>query len=278
MTTPKTNAASFAPATRAIRRPDWPVLLRSYYLRVQRRVLRQEVDDFDWKTYHQFYGPENEIEAQSYTYDLGEVDHAIVDGQIFTVGDAKPLNPWHRVLFEAVINLPGIGSVHEIGTGGGKLLVNLGRLVAPTVRLGGSDIGEGQLRLFRERYPREFEAWKPFVADITAAPLPEASRADVVYTATVLMHIKRDHAYRAALANLLDSAHRYLVLVERWGDHDYVEDLVRAAAARSTRPAPRLYLYDSGAATALIATVKGEALEVGRFQELTTSAQLRKYR
>jgi hypothetical protein len=259
-TMPKTNAQSFSPNLRGKRRADLLVRAGRLFRRLRRHVLHREVDDFDWTTYHQFYGPENEVEARNYTYDLSEVDHLVRDGRLFTVGDAKPINPPHMALFEAVLGLPNVTSVHEVGAGAGKLIVNLGMLLDPAIKLGASDVGAGQLELFERTWPAGYRKIAPFQHDIAAAPLPDRACADVVYTSTVLMHIKRQSAYMSALRNLLHSARRHIVLVENWAVHDYAADLREAAL--TVKPGQNLSLrcYDSGAAVALVASFGGAPL------------------
>jgi hypothetical protein len=275
MTIFRTNAASYRPILTA-ERPGWTTLASSYLRRARRHLLRHEVDDYDWATYHQFYGPENVAEKQHYTYDLAEVDFRLIDGSLFTLADAKPVNPWHRVLFEAIVNLPEVASVHEVGSGGGKLIVNLGKILGPTFALGASDAGLGQLALFRQNWPAEYQTIAPFQHDITLAPLPKQHRADVVFCATVLMHIKRRSPYLSALSNLVSSARKHVVLVENWGAHDYVCDLQEVARSLRSESELHLRLYDSGAATALLVSL-GEVQPTPAFAELQTDESLRKY-
>jgi len=276
MDLPKTNATTFTPNLRGIRSAEWSVRIKSYVRRLKRHLLSRELDDYDWSTYHQFYGPENEVESRNWTYDLGEVDYRVIDGRIFIISDSKPLHYNHRALFEAVLNLPNVASVHEIGTGGGKFIVNIGRLFGPSVRLGASDIGHGQLKLFQSRCPGEYRSIEPFVHDITASELSTPARADVVFTATVLMHIKRREAYRSALSNLLASANGYVVLIEYWPSHNYVEDIRQIAQERLPNASLRLYAYDSGAAVVLVTSLRDEPLP-DCFQPLDHDGQLRKY-
>jgi hypothetical protein len=263
----KTNAGEFRPNLNGVRSSSWPVRLSSWLRRLKRHVLRLEVDDFDWATYEQIYDPQ---------YDLEEIDYQILSGRIFTVADAKPLNPWHRALFECIINLPEVTSVHEVGTGGGKLIVNLGYLLGPHVTRGASDVGLGQLALFGRRWPEAYRAVAPFVHDITIEPLPGTARADVVFTATVLMHIKRSDAYHTALGNLVRSAEKYVVLIENWAGHDYVEDLWGVAHEQFGLTDVALYQYDSGAAMVLVASLRECSLP-GCFKLLKHTTELRRY-
>lgn len=272
--TARTNALTFRPNLEGIVPPSWPVRFSSYLHRVKRHVLR-EVDDFDWSTYEQHYGPQNEIEAKNFSYDLADIDYHVASGRIFTVADAKPVHPLHRALFEAILNLPPLDSLHEIGTGGGKLIVNLGYLLGPGPVRGASDIGSGQLALFERRWPDAWRTVKPFIHDITESPLPTSTRADLVLVATVLMHIKRREAYHSALKNLLRSANKYLVLAENWGAHDYVEELRRVAREQVSHKVS-FYCYDSGAAVTLVVPLTEEKLPEC-FESIDCTAALRRY-
>lgn len=274
MQPPKTNARNYFPVLGKPKRPNWLVIVKSYHRRASRHILRREVDDYDWNTYAQFAGPENVIEEKHYTYDLAEIDYRLLDGRIYTIADAKPVHPAHRAIWESLANLPEIASVHEVGVGGGKLIVNLGKLLGSRVTLGASDIGRGQLALFERRWPAEYRAMGPFLHDITESPLPERARADAVYTVTVLMHIKRRQAYHAALDHLFVSARKYLLFIENWGAHDYLND-IREALRRRVKAGPaHLYVYDSGATVALLVTLMDQDLP-GCFSRLESDAQLR---
>jgi hypothetical protein len=276
MRIPRTNALSFVVNVAAARHP--PVFTRARFRvrAIARRLLARPADDYDWATYHEFYGPENESEAKVFTYNLDDVEHRVIDGRLYTIADAKPIAFPHRAVFEAILGLPEVHSVHEVGAGGGKLIVNLGKLLGDSCALGASDIGQGQLRLFEGNWPKEHRHIKPFVHDVTVAPLPESARADVVYTATVLMHIQRKDSYENALANLLTSARKYLVLVENWDRHDYVTDMLAVAAREPSLGPIRLGLFDSGAATAMV-VARGDATLGEAYGPLQRTQELCKY-
>jgi hypothetical protein len=218
-------------------------------------------DDFAWNMYHEFYGPENVAEEMFWTYDLNEVDFKVISGNIFIIADSKPLNPSNRAILEAIINLPGISSIHEIGTGGGKHIVNLRRILGESVILSASDVVEGQLALFKKRWPDDYLHINPRIHDITKGPLTGESGTDVVFAATVLMHIRGSNKYLSALTNLLHSAKKYVVLIENWGVHNYVED-IRQILLQETDPkrSAEIYQYNSGATKALVIALNGESL------------------
>ena len=275
MNLPRTNAAAFQPELMPTS-PGWRILASSYLRRVRRHLLRKEVDDYDWTTYDKFYGPQNQAEERYFTHDLSEVDYHVIDGCLFTLADAKPVDPWHRVLFETIVSLPDVKSVHEAGCGGGKLIVNLGRLLAPEIALGASDIGEGQLALFRRNWPAEFLTIAPSCHDITLAPLPDGHKADVIYCATVLMHIRRSGPYLAALENLLMSARKFVVLIENWTSHPYVSDLQGILRRLDGNTQHKLRGYDSGSAMALVIP-RGATVVPPGLVDVDSDRFLRKY-
>ena len=48
---------------------------------------------------------------------------------------------------------------------------------------------------------------------------------DLAYTLAVVMHIHEDQAHLRALANIFNSAKNHVVLVERWKNHNFMEDI-----------------------------------------------------
>jgi hypothetical protein len=262
----KTNANKFKPCIESNVKYKLMARLRHLSHRVARKYLiftdnTRVPDDYVWETYHELYGPQNEAEEMFYTYDMNEVDFKVISGNIYFISDSKPLHPWNRVVLEAIINLPGISSIHEIGTGGGKLIVNLRRILGESVIFSASDVSEGQLAQFRRRWPEDYLNISPRVHNIVHKPLTIESKADVVFAATVLMHIKEREKYLSALNNLLHSARKYVVILDNWGDHNYVED-IRQILMQGDDDAlsVNMYQYNSGAAKALVLVLNGESL------------------
>ena len=143
--------------------------------------------------------------------------------------------------------------------------------------LGASDIAEGQLALFCKHYRDEFAKINPFVHDITRSPLPDSFRADLLFTATVLMHIRRRDAYYSAIKNLLASARKYVVLLENWQHaHDYVRDIREVLTENNSAETRRFFAYDSGAAMAMVIALKGQDLPEA-YRPITNIVALRKY-
>ena len=229
-------------------------IVREAVRRLARPLVR--MDDFDWRHYHEHYRAEFASSAKLYTHDLSVVDVRIIDGRLYMLADTKPLHPNHRCLWEAIVNLPNIASVAEVGVGGGYLLAGVGKLLGPDIRLSGYDLSAEQLRVFSELMPEVYKQVAPSILDITEGPISSDARPDVVYAHTVLMHIQRPDAYGRALANLLASGTRYAVILDHWVRHEYAHDLTIAAQGGQHR----LYYYDSGSRIALVLARASEEL------------------
>ena len=225
MNIPMSNGREFVANLAEITKITNKAKMKSFIIRFKRHILRMQVDDFDWSTYSDVYGIENEAESRYYTFDIGKIDHRIIDGRIYILGDCKPIQFSNRAIIEAVINLPNINSVTEIGTGNGKLIVNIKRILGPNLLYKASDLAQCQLDLFKRTFPLDYEEIRPYIFDITRYSLSFNERTDVVFAATVLMHIKREAAYQFALRNLFLCAKKYVVILDNWMSHEYYSDL-----------------------------------------------------
>jgi hypothetical protein len=264
----RTNARTFL--TGPERRLDLPL---SYKILTRlRSVLKPftQKDDFEWDLYNTYYRAEIACNKKFFTEDLSNIDFRFIDGRIFILGDCKPLNLSWRCVYESIYNLPAIKSCAEIGVGGGRFIANLRTILGPEVQFSAYDLSERQLLFFKEEYPEVYRKTKVRVLDLTREAIPVADKPHVVLASTVLMHIQRPEAYQLALQHLLDSAHRFVVLMDNWNTHDYFGDLTRLVDPQN------LYLYDSGANTALIISLAGENL-VAPYEPLISSDDLGRY-
>jgi hypothetical protein len=244
-----------------------------YKIRTKLRSLMKpwrRKDDFEWDLYNTYYRAETSWNRKFFTENLDAIDFKFIDGRIFILGDCKPLNLSWRCVYESVYNLQPITSFAEIGTGGGRFIANLRIILGDHVRFSAYDISERQLMFFKEEYPEVYRETAVGVLDLTKDSIPNDAAPDVVLASTVLMHIQRPEAYLKALQNLLRSARRYVVLMDNWNTHDYFRDLTRLIDKKD------LYLYDSGANTALIISLAGEAL-AAPYEPLISSDSLGKY-
>jgi hypothetical protein len=234
------------------------------------RRLFGDIDDFDWSTYHVHYRSEVAVINQRWADNLADVDFRVIDGRLYLLADSKPLHPTHRCLYEALLNLPAIDSVAEVGAGGGRNIVNVRELLGSGRAYSAFDLSQQQLDFFASQYPEPFSAMRTGLLDLTAASIDERSRPDAVFASTVLMHIQRPAAYLQALDHFLSSARKYAVLMDNYNSHDYFRDL----SERSGRF--DLYCYDSGSSLAIVVDLARQGLPAP-YAPLTASAQLGRY-
>ena len=247
-----------------------------YRLRAKVRALRRRLwrlDDFDWRYYPTHYRAEVAANQKLFAEDLADIDVRVIDGKIYTRGHNKPLHPTHLCVWECILNLHP-GSVAEIGMGGGRFLAGLRELLGKETPLSGYDVSVAQLAFFKELYPRVAAEILTAILDITEEPIPDFKRPDLVLASTVLMHIQRPPAYERALGNLLDSAVRYVVIMDNYSRHAYFDDLTRVCKGRD--PSPLLYRYDTGRACAIVVALTGESLGAP-FDPLIEPGQLTTY-
>jgi SAM-dependent methyltransferase len=250
--------------------PNLPLRLRlAARMRTVLRLFRP-ADDFDWSMYHVHYRSEVALSRERWTEDLAGLDFRIIDKRIYILADSKPLHPTHRCVYETLINLPAINSVAEIGTGGGRFIANLQRMLGPFVKYSAYDISARQLEFFAEQYPDQYQVTHSNVLDVTLQNIAETDRPDVVFASTVLMHIRRPDAYVQALRNLLSSAWKYAVLMDNYNSHDYFRDLTVRFGQYD------YYCYDSGANVAIVADLTKLGLP-SPYTRLVRSDQLARY-
>lgn len=178
-------------------------------------------DDFNWNTYtSDKYGPQLKALDAEYDLQLDERVYFDRDTQRLVTGNAK-LHPNHQVVYE-VIGMLNVASVLEVGCGGGDHVRNLTRLY-PQVDVRGGDRSEGQLELLRRRNPTI--ANRTFLQDITMPLSSKWPKADLVYSQAVIMHIKTAVSHLNALANMFNLANKYVVMMENFGCHHFVNDI-----------------------------------------------------
>ena len=250
---------------------------RGFIGKVKRKIKKltgnyEVKDDFEWDRYHFHYRAEIEWHDRLFTLNVGEVDFRFIDHRLYLPGDCKPVHPSHRCLWEAVCNLPAFRSIAEIGTGAGYHLVSLKSILGKGIAFSGYDLSAMQLGLFQEYFPAVFGTVRTGVLDISERPIGEADHPDVVFEATVIMHIKRPSAYKAALSNFLRSANRFAVILDNYTAHDYFTDLSRMAEGTGMK----LYYFDSGACIAIVVSLDGTHLD-WPYQPLADGNTLQKY-
>lgn len=180
-------------------------------------------DDFNWDTYTKDkYGPQQkQLDA---THDLRLDERVYFDreaGRLET-GDAK-LHPNSKTLYEA-IGILDVKSTLEVGCGGGDHVRNLQALY-PEIQVNGGDRSQEQLKFLRMRNPEIAD--RTFLQDITMPLSSQWPRVELVYSQAVIMHIKTAVTHLNALANMFNLATKYVVLMENYGCHHFVEDIKR---------------------------------------------------
>ena len=186
-----------------------------------RKLLRLNTgdDECDWEVYHHHYQAEQaEIEKVN-TLVLSPGDYAFSGGSLFLESKILPLHPNYRLLYETILQL-NPRTVLEIGCGGGDHLFNL-NVLAPAIGLYGRDRSAGQLAFLRRRHP----GLRAEIAQLDVT-LPYSTRWPVVelaFTQAVIMHIHTGNDHYEAISNLLRTATKYVVLMENWERHNFMQ-------------------------------------------------------
>jgi hypothetical protein len=180
-------------------------------------------DDFDWNTYtadsyeRRLVGVvERDSQAVAKS---GELSYDEANGCVVSTG--RPIHPNQQVILEAIGRLKPT-SVHEVGCGAGDHLAN-GKALYPTIRFSGADRGQTQLDLAAKRHPELAESLS--LQDLTMPFSHHWPRADFVYSQTVLMHIHTAVSHFVALANMVNSANQFVLLMENQQCHNFVADI-----------------------------------------------------
>lgn len=183
---------------------------------------KKVTDDFDWDLYTQHYKGELKHVEETATTVLKPGDYAFAHDKLEKIKDIKPLHKNHLILYETILQLNPSSAI-EIGCGGGDMLANLATL-HPTMKIFGEDRSDKQLALLHQRHPN----LRATVAqhDITASRLTTWPPIDLVFTQAVVMHIKTGDTHRQALKHIFQMAQKYVVLMENWRAHDFVQDIL----------------------------------------------------
>lgn len=180
-------------------------------------------DMFNWKRYNLHYRGELKEIAKTITLTLKPNDYSFVNSKLVkTNKDIKPLHENWRLLYETILQLKP-RSVFEMGCGNGMHLNNI-QTLSPEIKLSGIDRDEKQIKFLREAHS-QLNA-NLLMADATELfPDNFLPSADLSFTQAVIMHIHEDDKHKIALANLFNTAKKYVILVERWKNHSYIKDI-----------------------------------------------------
>ncbi len=178
-------------------------------------------DDYDWRLYHKDYSRQIAEMSGKFTQKLQAEDAHFVDGHLTLRNGLLPLHPNHTALYEAIAELAP-NSTFEIGCGGGDHLHNLSVLI-PDMKIRGFDRSPDQLKFLKQRSPLLKD--KVSVMDATLPPSAEYPTAELVYSQAVIMHIQAGNGHLVALSNMFRMAEKYVVLMENWKRHHFLNDI-----------------------------------------------------
>jgi SAM-dependent methyltransferase len=180
-----------------------------------------KLDDYNWELYTLHYKGEIEEVSKDFSVSLNNDDYAFEEGALSKKSDDKPLHPnWHTI-YEAILKLNPT-SVLELGCGNGMHLSNL-QVLDSTMTLIGLDRSQNQLEFLKQLHPTLNASLH--LADATLPFPKELPRADLGYTQAVIMHIQTAENHKKALVNLFNNSEKYVVLMENWTKHPFLEDI-----------------------------------------------------
>lgn len=220
------------------------ITLKQAFLEVEGWLIKKPLlgDDFNWNYYHSYYSEELKSMSKKYTLVLNEGDSMNSIGKIEHKNLAAfPLHPNHQLLYELIYSLK-VKSALEFGCGGGDHLRNL-EILDHELVLYGVDRSKGQIETLKNRHPNLKAVTQ--VGDITTKEIVLPS-ADLVYSHAVLMHIsERGERFQTAVNNMLLSSNRFIVLVENWAQHNFLEAVVIGISNNSKWKNAKLYFAKS---------------------------------
>ena len=171
------------------------------------------------------YGPQQKRLDEE--FDMRVDDRVYFDkaSRKLVTGSAR-LIPNSRTVYE-IVGLLDVKSVLEIGCGGGDHVRNL-KTLYPHITVHGGDRSVEQLKFLAARNPEI--AANTFVQDITMPLSSRWPRVELVYSQAVIMHIKTAVSHLNAMANMFNLASDYVVFVENFGCHHFVNDVKKLHA------------------------------------------------
>jgi len=184
---------------------------------------KENVDMFDWKLYNLHYRGELKEEAKVHTISLKLDDYAMHNNELIKINPViKPLHDNHLLLYETILQLKP-ESVMELGCGNGMHLYNL-HMLSPDLKLFGLDKDEKQLAFLYKSYPNLPAKIQKNDATTLLPPKFEAI-ADLCFTQAVIMHLHTGQTHLVALKNLFYMSKKYVILMERWKNHHFMNDI-----------------------------------------------------
>lgn len=245
-----------------------PEKVLEFYYNLRVKILN--TDDFKWSEYNKEYSRQiSEIEKEN-TLILPDGKYSIVEGKILLDSSFLPLHINHKLLYETIYDLKP-HSFLEVGFGCGDHLANLHKIL-PDIEINGCDLLEEQMNFLLHRYPELKTNSNLFVHDITVSP-PDVT-VDLVYTQTVIMHIRKNDRHLNALRNIFHISKKYIVLMENWGRHDFYDDILQISNEPGF-PWKNVYMYVNDDGNQILMVISNTVLD--GYKELYSNKELLKY-
>lgn len=192
-------------------------------LRLKKLDNNCQKDTFNWDKYHLHFRGEMVEATKIYSIKLTKDDYKLTNNQLVKVNsNIKDFHPLHVITYETMLQL-NPESIFELGCGHGMHLYNM-QVLRPELRLAGIDRSAKQIEFLRETFP-ELRA-EINVKDATI-PFEESMHAqyDLSFTNAVIMHIHFEDTHKTALANLFNISKKYVILAEKWKNHNIMADI-----------------------------------------------------
>ena len=222
-------------------------------------------DDFVWKRYHKCYAEE--------IINCGKINTLRLSKKDFNVDETRlefycnpSLHNNAELLYRIIHDLKPT-TIMEVGCGGGDHMYNI-KLINPKINIFGCDLLQKQLDFLYQRNPK----LNAFVHDITKDRLPTVN---MMYTQAVIMHLHKSDNHLDALTNMINSVDKYVVLIENWTRHNFIEDIKRISLGLKEKIS--LYKVDNGKQVALIISKVPIENKLLDYQEIKNNDELLKY-
>lgn len=206
--------------------PNW-LILKYHIFKAIRKIKNKKKnilkdDMFNWSLYNLHFRGEMKEALKLHTLKLHKNDYILKNSNLQKNTNVKPLHENWRLIYETILQLQP-KSVLELGCGHGMHLNNI-QVLAPDIKLSGLDISGEQIKYLRETYPNLKAIIKQHDAT-TPTDSIEYLKSELTYTQAVIMHIHKDNRHLIALTNLFNLSSQYVILMERWKNHKYMNEI-----------------------------------------------------
>jgi len=180
-------------------------------------------DMFNWSLYNIHYRGEMFENLKNYSINLENNDYIYENNQLIKNDQfKKSIHENWRLIYETILDLKP-KKVFELGCGNGMHLHNIQKL-NPDIKLFAIDRDKKQIEYLNESYP-DLNA-EIMERDATIQfPQNLRSLVDLSFTQAVIMHLYTGNSHLEALANLFNVSNKHVLLMERWKNHNIMEDI-----------------------------------------------------